>query len=122
MVFLVLNLVISLLLANGLRKGYKLAWWFAIILPTLLVLVVLLLLVVAVISVFAPDADIELIGMPQIIASVAALSGPSGGADRRAGRVPGPAPWQAPAGLRHLQRRHSPRNCCGAGVAARSPG
>ena len=68
-IFLVLNLVISLLLANGLRKGYKLAWRFAIILPTLLVLVVLLLLVVAVISVFAPDADIELIGMPQIIAS-----------------------------------------------------
>ena len=94
----------------------------AIILPSLLVIVVLLLVVVAVISVFAPDADIELDGMPQFIASsllylgllVVLIAG------RGAFRVPRRSKRRLATGT--SQRRDRQGTAAAVGAAARSPG
>ena len=66
---LTIELAISLLIANGLRKGYRWAWWVAIVLAAIPVLVVALVAVLLVILLFVPDADITIDGLPQIIAS-----------------------------------------------------
>ncbi len=66
---LVITLAISLFIANGLRKGYRWAWWVAVVLAILPMLLVGLVIVLAIILAFAPDADIELDGIPQLIAS-----------------------------------------------------
>ena len=66
---LILILAISLFIANGLRKGYRWAWWVAVVLAAIPVLVVVLVAVLLIILAFAPDADITIEGLPQIIAS-----------------------------------------------------
>ncbi len=66
---LILNLAISLFIANGLRKGYRWAWWVAVVVAAIPVLVVALVAVLLVILAFSPDADITIDGLPQIIAS-----------------------------------------------------
>jgi lysylphosphatidylglycerol synthetase-like protein (DUF2156 family) len=66
---LLIILAISLLIANGLRKGFRVAWWVAVILASLPVLLVALVALVAIIALFAPDADITIEEIPQVIAS-----------------------------------------------------
>ncbi len=66
---LLISLAISLLIANGLRKGYRWAWWVAVVLAAVPVLLVVLVIVLVIILAFAPDADITIEGLPQIIAS-----------------------------------------------------
>ncbi len=66
---LILYLAISLFIANGLRKGYRWAWWVAVIVAAIPVLVVVLVAVLLIILAFAPNADITIEGLPQIIAS-----------------------------------------------------
>ncbi len=66
---LLIILAISLLIANGLRKGFRVAWWVVVILASLPVLLVALVALVAIIALFAPDADITIEEIPQVIAS-----------------------------------------------------
>ena len=66
---LVITLAISLFIANGLRKGYRWAWWVAVVMAVLPLLVVALVVVVVIIALFVPDADLALDGIPQLIAS-----------------------------------------------------
>ncbi len=66
---LILNLAISLLIANGLRKGYRWAWWVAVVVAAIPGLAVALVAVLLVILAFFPDADATIDGLPQIIAS-----------------------------------------------------
>jgi len=66
---LLILLAISLLIANGLRKGHRGAWWVAVVLASFPVTVVALVVVVAIIAVFVPDADVVIDEIPQIIAS-----------------------------------------------------
>lgn len=66
---LVLQVAITVFIANGLRKGYRWAWWTAVILAGLPVLLVALVLLLAVLALFYPEADIIIEGLPQIIAS-----------------------------------------------------
>ena len=64
----ILNLAIILLIANGLRRGYRWAWWVAVV---LLSISVLLGLMVAVLVIVAPaTADVQLQGTPQFTADV----------------------------------------------------
>jgi len=71
--FLVIYLAISLLIANGLRRGYRLAWWIAVVLSGFqvffAVLLGALLVVVALVAGSDPDADITIDGAPQFLAS-----------------------------------------------------
>ena len=100
--------VLFLLVANGLRRGYRWAWWFAVILCSLFVLLAVLILAVAVILLFAPDTedlDIERWTTP-VHRRLAAVPGVPGSADRRTRRVPGAPTQQAAAGLGHLARGH----------------
>ncbi|MTD13852.1 DUF2156 domain-containing protein [Nakamurella sp. YIM 132087] len=67
--YLAINLVVALLIANGLRRGYRLAWWVALIqvsIPLVLsVLVVLLVIVLA----FIPGAETQIDAIPQFAAN-----------------------------------------------------
>ncbi|GGM10514.1 bifunctional lysylphosphatidylglycerol flippase/synthetase MprF [Nakamurella endophytica] len=66
---LALNLLIALLIANGLRRGYRWAWWVEVVvlaIPLLLALGVIVLLVAAQ---FVDDADITLDDVLQFAAS-----------------------------------------------------
>jgi len=62
-------LVVSLLIANGLRKGYRVAWWVAVVLACFPVALVALVTLVAIIVVFVPDADVTFDEVPQLIAN-----------------------------------------------------
>jgi lysylphosphatidylglycerol synthetase-like protein (DUF2156 family) len=66
--FLLLNMAISLFIANGLRKGYRWAWWIAVVVSGLYVLLMVLvaLLVLVVLLVDADDAEFD--GVPQLFA------------------------------------------------------
>jgi len=67
---LLIYLAISLFIANGLRKGYRWAWWVAVILSGLTVLLVVLVSALAILLLFLPeDTDADLVGVPQLIAS-----------------------------------------------------
>ena len=67
---LLIELALFLLVANGLRRGYRWSWWFAVVLCSLVVLLAALVLVAAVIVIFAPDAgDLDIDGgLPGFIA------------------------------------------------------
>lgn len=60
---------ISLLIANGLRKGHRVAWWVAVVLAAIPVALVALVALIAIIAVFVPDADVVIDEVPQLIAS-----------------------------------------------------
>ena len=67
--FLVVALLVSLLIANGLRKGYRWAWWWAVILSAIPLLLSGLVVVLAVVLLFVPDSDAVLDGIPQFAAT-----------------------------------------------------
>ncbi len=61
--FLIIQLALFLLVANGLRRGYRWAWWFTVVLCSIVVLLAALVLVVAVILLFTPDpGDLDITG------------------------------------------------------------
>ena len=105
---LLIELAVFLLVANGLRRGYRWAWWVTVALCSLIVLLTLLVAAVAVILLFADDVgdlDIEG-GLPEFFAQsllylvylILLIAG------RGAFRVP--RPQQATAGLRYLTCGH----------------
>ena len=67
---LAIELVVFLLLANGLRRGYRWAWWVTVIFCGLIVVFALLVAAVGVILFFAPDAgDLDIDGgLPEFFA------------------------------------------------------
>ena len=62
---LLINLVIALLVANGLRRGYRWAWWVEIVPAALVIAVGVLIAVALVVELVAPDQDIELDGVSE---------------------------------------------------------
>ncbi len=68
--FLIIELALFLLVANALRRGYRWAWWFAVVLCSLVVLLAALVLAVAVVVLLAPDlGDVDIDGgLPLFIA------------------------------------------------------
>ncbi len=70
--FLIIDMAISLFIANGLRKGYRWAWWIAVVLSGFQVvfaaLISVLVIVVLIVSEVDADADTDLNGVPQLLA------------------------------------------------------
>ncbi|HYN73833.1 MAG TPA: DUF2156 domain-containing protein, partial [Nakamurella sp.] len=70
---LIIDMAISLFIANGLRKGYRWAWWIAVVLSGFVVafaaLISVLVIVVVIISEVDADADTDLNGIPQLLAA-----------------------------------------------------
>ena len=66
---LVINLVITLLIANGLRHGYRWAWWVEIVLLAIPLVLSLLVAVVFTIAQFVDAAEATLDDVPQFTAS-----------------------------------------------------
>lgn len=66
---LLINLVIVGLVANGLRRGYRWAWWVELLLLLIPVGITLLVLVALVFSKIDRTADITLVDVPQLFAS-----------------------------------------------------
>ncbi|MEP6562032.1 MAG: DUF2156 domain-containing protein [Nakamurella sp.] len=62
-------LAISVLIANGLRRGYRLAWWVAVIVACFPVLLVALVALFAIVVIFVPEADVTVDEVPQLIAN-----------------------------------------------------
>src|SRR5664279_4796652 len=73
---LVITLVISLFIANGLRKGYRWSWWVAVLLSGFQVVFAVLLgvLVTVVLLIADPGDDLTLDGLPQFFASAVLYS------------------------------------------------
>lgn len=67
---LVVNLAVTLLVANGLRRGRRLAWWGEMALLSVPLLLGLLVVVVLVVSLFVDDPDITVDDAPQFTANV----------------------------------------------------
>jgi lysylphosphatidylglycerol synthetase-like protein (DUF2156 family) len=65
----VIYLAISLLIANGLRRGYRWAWWVAVVLSSFVVMIVALAAVVLVILLFVPSDEDTATGLPQAFAA-----------------------------------------------------
>ncbi|MEO6957507.1 MAG: hypothetical protein ABI137_12255, partial [Antricoccus sp.] len=66
---LLINLVITLLIANGLRRGYRWAWWGEIVLVAIPVLLGILLVVLWVILLFVPDPETNFVGLGEFTAT-----------------------------------------------------
>ncbi len=66
---LLINLVITLLIANGLRHGYRWAWWVEIVLVAIPVLVSVLIVVLFVVLLFVPDQDAKFDDVSQFAAN-----------------------------------------------------
>ena len=70
--FLIVDMAISLFIANGLRKGYRWAWWIAVVLSGIQVFFAGLITVVLVLVAIFDPADFDtgdLNGVPQFLAS-----------------------------------------------------
>jgi lysylphosphatidylglycerol synthetase-like protein (DUF2156 family) len=70
--FLIVDMAISLFIANGLRKGYRWAWWIAVVLCGFQVAVAVLITAVLVLVAILDPASFEtgdLVGVPQFLAS-----------------------------------------------------
>ncbi|MBM9468374.1 bifunctional lysylphosphatidylglycerol flippase/synthetase MprF [Nakamurella leprariae] len=67
--YLLPMLLISGLIANGLRKGYRWAWWWGVVLCVLPLLLMVLVVTFLIIGAFVPDADIEIDGAPELFAT-----------------------------------------------------
>jgi lysylphosphatidylglycerol synthetase-like protein (DUF2156 family) len=67
---LIIELAVFLLVANGLRRGYRWAWWVTVVLCSLIVLLAAVVAAVAVILLFAPDTgDLDVDGgLPEFFA------------------------------------------------------
>ena len=92
---LLINLVITLLIANGLRHGYRWAWWVEIVLLAIPVLVTVLIVVLFVVLVFVPDQDATFDDVPAIRGKRAALPRHLRTADSGSAIVQGAPPEQA---------------------------
>jgi len=70
--FLILVMAVSLFIANGLRKGYRWAWWIAVVVSGFVVavaaLVSLLIVVVILIAEVDAEARTDINGVPQLLA------------------------------------------------------
>ncbi|RIJ78812.1 DUF2156 domain-containing protein [Nakamurella silvestris] len=66
---LALNLLLAILIANGLRHGYRWAWWIAVIQAAVPLVVTALLGVLLIIIDFSDEDMAELDGLPQLFAS-----------------------------------------------------
>ena len=79
-------MAISLFIANGLRKGYRWAWWIAVVLSGFQVLfaalISVLVIIVLIVSEVDPDAETDLNGVPQFLACRHPVSGVPDRADR----------------------------------------
>lgn len=67
--FLVVNLVITVLIANGLRRGKRWAWWVEMALLAVPLVLSAVVIVLYLIGRGAPDMDARLDGIPQFSAS-----------------------------------------------------
>ena len=59
------ELLVAIVIANGLRKGYRLAWWFAVVLACIPLLFGALVVVLAVLAIFLTDLEVTIDGLPQ---------------------------------------------------------
>ncbi|GAA2003111.1 DUF2156 domain-containing protein [Nakamurella flavida] len=62
-------LLLTVLIANGLRRGYRWAWVTEIVLLALPLLLVVLVIAVWILSLIFPDADLDLDGIPEFVAT-----------------------------------------------------
>ncbi len=98
---LVINLVITLLIANGLRHGYRWAWWVEIVLLAIPLLLSLLVAVVFTVAQFVDSAEATLDDVPQFTASALLSLGILRAADRRPTILPSATAQQTQARHRH---------------------
>ena len=66
--FLILNLAFAVLFANGLRKGYRWAWWCAVVLACVPVLGAVIIVVVFIVTIWVPIDDFTTEGVAQFAA------------------------------------------------------
>ncbi|HEY5882615.1 MAG TPA: DUF2156 domain-containing protein [Nakamurella sp.] len=68
--FLIIELALFLLVANGLRRGYRWAWWVTVVLCSLVILLAALVVAVAILLLLVPDTgDMDIDGgLPAFLA------------------------------------------------------
>ena len=66
--FLLINLAFALLFANGLRKGYRWAWWCAVVLACVPVLGAVIIVVIFIVTIWVPIDDFTTEGVAQFAA------------------------------------------------------
>lgn len=66
---LVINLVLTLLIANGLRHGYRWAWWVEIVVLATAVLGTVMIIILLVVLPSGPDPGVTVADIPQLAAT-----------------------------------------------------